>query len=113
MEERGSPDAYYLGATNTSALRLSSGAMAAFTLIGWVPVFRAHTAMTVQAPDLSAPWLFLSINAGSAANVIAQILNSLTVIGPSFGVYFCGLLWLLLVAAIQFGRIVFFQPQGE
>jgi hypothetical protein len=103
----------YLGATDASALRLSSGVMAGFTLVGWAPILRAHAALKVHSPDLSAPRLFLSANVGSVANVTAQLLNSLAVIGPSFGVYFCGLLWLLLVAALQFGRIVFAHPQGE
>jgi fatty acid desaturase len=51
--------------------------------------------------------IFLSL--GTVVNIVVQFLNAMGVVVAVLGVFFFGLLWVLFVPALQFGRLVYVQ----
>jgi hypothetical protein len=63
--------------------------------------------------ELFSGVVFAVVSAGSLAVVVLQILNAAGVgAPPRVGPYLFGLIWLLLVASIQFARILFVRRAG-
>lgn len=66
-----------------------------------------------QAPEIFHRWLWAALVVGHAINFVLQLASAVGAAGNGAGIYVVGLLWWLVHAATQFGRILFAQPTAR
>ncbi len=105
---------YYAGLQEESLWRFSSGFMIGLTVVLLAGFSPSTTRFVRETPEIFNLYVLTFLVTAHIANLVVQFLNVLGVFGrPNLGVYFFGLLWLLLHGFAQFARILFIRPGPE
>jgi hypothetical protein len=101
-----------LGLNGSRLWRMSSGILAAFSLVFFLAwVLSSRRFFHVAREIFSVP-AFSLVVFGHLGNLVLQLLVTLGYwAGREKGVYLLGLLWLLAHASLQFVRMLFVQPR--
>lgn len=101
------------GVGESACWRFSSGLLAAFTSTSLAVLGYQIQRHRREFGELFSRAVFAIVSAGTVAIVALQAGNVFAVGGtPRVGPYLFGLLWLLLVASIQFARILFIRRRS-
>lgn len=90
---------------------------AAWAMIGYGAIagtvyLRASRRVARHAPEIFNRVLFIALSIGHVVNLGLQLPGALALaqVESASGLYMVGLLWYLVHAAVQFGRLLFVQP---
>jgi hypothetical protein len=97
-----------LGVPNETLWRVCSGAIVAYVFVMAAVAFRTRPTEPSSLPFYGEITAVFSVVGG--LGTLVQALNALGLFSASFGVYYLGLVVLLLVGGMQFAVIVLFRP---
>ncbi len=97
-----------IGVPDAALWRILSAAFVVYTVIGAVAAVRFHPPDASSVPSYRVIGLIMWVV--SSLNAVAQVLNALGVFSTPFGVYYIGLVVLLLLGGFQFAVMILIRP---
>ena len=97
-----------IGVPDPAVWRISSAAFVVYTVIGGLAAVRFHPPGASSVSSYRV--IGLIIWAVSSLNAVVQVLNALGLFPMPFGVYYIGLVVLLLLGGFQFAVLILIRP---
>src|SRR5688500_1690553 len=101
------------GLAAATVCRLSAGAMAVFSIAFVIYFIVATRHFLTTVPEIVSWSAISAAITGHSLNFVSQTASALGLLEHCVGVYWLGLLWLLLHATYQFWRILFVRPLDQ